>query len=39
MNIIIAIYEKPTANIIPSGAKLETILLDPGQERGVNYLY
>ena len=36
LNIIKAIYDKPTANIILNGEKLQTFPLSQGQDKGAH---
>ena len=37
LNIVKAIYDKPTANIILNGEKLKASLLDQEQDKGVHF--
>ena len=39
LNIIKAIYDKPTANIILNGEKLKAFLLRSGKDKGVHFFH
>jgi hypothetical protein len=39
LNIVKAIYDKPTANIILTGEKLKPFPLKTGRDKGAHYLH
>ena len=39
LNIVKAIYDKPTANIILNGEKLKAFLLRSGKDKGVHFFH
>ena len=39
LNIVMAMYDKPTANIILNGEKLKAFPSDQEEEKGVNFHY
>ena len=39
LNILKAMYEKPTANIILNGEKLKAFLLRSGKDKGVHFFH